>query len=193
MSALPKLAPSSMTLADFMDWPGDGSGLRHELVDGEIRAMAPASITHGIIQANLARLLGNHLRGSGCMVVVAPGVIPRVRASFNMRVPDLAVTCAPNQPAQGALPDPILVIEILWPSNESETRENVWAYATIPTLREILLIRSTEIAAELLRRAPDGTWPGSPETLVAPDALVLDSVDFRCPLAEFYAETHLAG
>jgi hypothetical protein len=42
--------------------------------------MAPASTTHGRVQATLARLLGNHLLGTGCDVVIAPGVIPRVRA-----------------------------------------------------------------------------------------------------------------
>jgi len=65
---------------------------------------------------------------------------------MNMRVPDIAVNCVPDERGQRALPDPILIIEILSPSNERETRENVWAYATIPSLREILLVRSTEIA-----------------------------------------------
>ena len=64
-----------------------------------------------------------------------------------------------DQPAEHALPDPVLVVEILSPSNETETRENVWAYASIPSVQEILLLRSTEIAAELLRRQADGNWP----------------------------------
>jgi Uma2 family endonuclease len=72
-----------MSVAEFVAWPGDGSGAKFELVDGEPRAMAPASVTHGLIQANLARLLGNHLADTRCHVVVAPGVIPRVRAGFN--------------------------------------------------------------------------------------------------------------
>jgi Uma2 family endonuclease len=114
-----------MTVAEFIAWGGDGSGASFELVDGEPRAMAPASVTHGLIQANLARLLGNHLVGTRCHVVVAPGIIPRVRAGFNFRIPYLAVNCLADEAAQNALPDPILIIEILSPSNESETRENV--------------------------------------------------------------------
>jgi Uma2 family endonuclease len=70
-----------------------------------------------------------------------------------MRVPDLAVSCEVPDLGQRALTEPTLVVEILSPGNEAETRENVWAYTTIPTVREILLIRSTRIAAELLRRA----------------------------------------
>jgi hypothetical protein len=47
---------------------------------------------------------------------------------------------------------------LLSPSNESETRENVWGYTTIPSVREILLIRSTRVAAELIRHGADGSW-----------------------------------
>jgi Uma2 family endonuclease len=43
MTALPKLVPSRMTVEEFLDWPGDGSATKFELVDGEPRAMAPAS------------------------------------------------------------------------------------------------------------------------------------------------------
>jgi Uma2 family endonuclease len=42
MTALPKLVPSRMTVEEFLDWSGDGSGKKFELVDGEPRAMALA-------------------------------------------------------------------------------------------------------------------------------------------------------
>ena len=42
---------------DFIDWPGDGTSTRYELVDGVLRAMAPGSDTHNTIVANLAGLL----------------------------------------------------------------------------------------------------------------------------------------
>jgi len=99
MTALSKLAPSRMTIEEFLDWPGDGSGKKFELVDGEPRAMAPASIPHGIIQANMAGVLRSHLIGSRYHVVVEPGVIPRVRLDATMRVPDLTVSC---EAAEGA-------------------------------------------------------------------------------------------
>jgi Uma2 family endonuclease len=192
MTALPKLAPSRMTVEEFLDWPGDGSGKKFELIDGEPRAMAPASVPRGIVQANIAGALRTHLIGSRCYVVVEPGVIPRVRSDANMRVPDLAVSCELSNVGQRALSEPTLVIEILSPSNESETRENVWAYTTIPTVREILLIRSTRIAAELIRRGADGIWPPNPQPADADSALVLESLDFPCPLAAIYENTHLA-
>ena len=60
------------------------------------------------------------------------------------------------------VPDPVLLIEILSPSNEAQTRANIWAYTTIPSVREILAVHSTRIEAELLRRNPDGSWPEEP-------------------------------
>jgi Uma2 family endonuclease len=193
MSAVPKLTLSRMTVAEFIDWPDDGSGLKHQLVDGEPQAMVPASTTHGRIQATLARLLGNHLVGTGCDVVIEPGVIPRVRAAANMRVPDLAVTCASDDPPSHALVEPILLVEILSPSNEAETRANVWTYTTIPSVREILLVRSTHIAAELIRREPDGGWPANSSPIGEEDRLTLASIDFECPLSAVYEGTRFVG
>jgi Uma2 family endonuclease len=191
MSALPRPMLSRMTVAEFIAWPGDGSELKHQLIDGEIQAMAPASTTHGTIQATLARLLGNHLAGTGCRVVIEPGVVPRVRAEFNMRVPDIAVTCTPDDPASHALIDPILLVEVLSPTNEAETRAKVWAYATMPSVREILLVRSTQIAAELIRRGPDGGWPANPSPLGEEGRLSLESIGFECPLPAIYEGTRL--
>jgi Uma2 family endonuclease len=180
-----------MTVAEFLDWHGDDSGRRYELVDGEPRAQDPASVTHGIVQANISGLLRTHLRGTNCKVVLAPGVVPRVRAAENMRIPDLAVNFSPDEPGQRALPDPILIIEVLSPSNEAETRENVWAYTTIPSVREIVLVRSTDIGAELLRRNDDRNWPEQPELIGETAEIRLDSIDFAAPLGAFYEDTHL--
>jgi Uma2 family endonuclease len=192
MAALARLAPCRMSVAEFLDWPGDGSGRKFELIDGEPQAMAPASITHGTIQATLARLLGNHLAGTGCRVVIEPGVVPRIRSEANMRVPDLAVTCDSDEPGMQAMADPVVLVEVLSPSNEAETRANVWTYTTIPTVREIVLVRSTSIGAEILRREPDGSWPASPAEIGKDAVLALASLDFSCPLAALYEGTYLA-
>jgi len=186
------IPPASMTVAEFLDWPGDGTSTKYQLVDGEIHAMAPASARHGRIQARISRLLGAHLDDGPCQLLVAPGVVPRARSDANLRVPDLGVTCEPDELAQHTLVDPILLIQILSPSNERETRRNVWAYATIPTVREILLVESTRVAAELLRRQPDGSWPPDPQVLGPGDQLELTSIDFTCGLKDFYRGTRLA-
>ena len=190
MSAATKL-PIRMTVDEFLDWDS-GDELMWQLVDGEPQAMAPAKITHAALQNELGRLIGNHLveRNSRCSVLTTPGVIPHVRSRHNMRVPDLAVRCSEPQVEESSLADPVLIIEILSPSNEAETWTNVWAYTTIPSVREILILHSTGIGADLLRRRPDGTWPQEPETILDGD-LILDSIGFQVPLADTYRTTRL--
>ena len=180
-----------MTVDEFVAWAGDG---RWQLVDGEPRAMAPASATHGIIQARLAFLLNRHLdvRGNRCVAVTEPAIVPRVRSRSNMRVPDVAVTCTPVEAGQIALPEPLLIVEILSPTNESDTWENVWTYVSIPSVQEVLVLRSASIAADLLRRRTDGSWPDEPVQLGRDAALSLESVGLSCPLAELYVGTYLA-
>ncbi len=186
--------PRLMTVAEFLDWPGDGTGRRFELVDGEPRPMSPGRPTHGRIQSNLCRLIGNALiaAGSPCQVVTDPGIITARHPETNMRVPDLGVTCSPDTPQDRALPNPLVLIEILSPSNAADTWDNVAAYTTIPSVNEIAVVHSTSIRAELLRRAPDGGWPADTDQIAADDTLQFESIDFACVLRAAYAQTHLA-
>ena len=194
MVTLRKPPLARMTLAEFLTWkPDDPSARSWQLIDGEPVAMAPGSQTHGAIQAELGALLRNHLleRGSPCRVVSEAGVVPRLRADRNYRIPDLGVTCVPPS-ADHMLPDPVLLIEILSPSNEAETWSNVWTYASIPSVAEILVVHSTKVAAELLRRDANGNWPDEPVTLGPDEAVTLESIGFSAPLCSFYRTTVLA-
>jgi len=182
-----------MTVRDFLDWES-GDGLRYELVDGEPRAMAPAGTIHGFLQSELSRVIGNHLRDHrpGCDVLANPGIVPHVLSAHNVRVPDLAVTCSPLRPGQATLPDPVLVIEILSPSNQAQTWSNVWTYTSIPSVQEILVLHSSRIAAELLRRTAEGGWPEQPE-LIGDAVMTLSSIGFAMPLADLYTRTGLTA
>ena len=194
MAAQRKLPPM-MTVDEFIGWTGDGTDTRYELVDGELRAMAPAADAHNTIVANLGALLWNHLRatGSHCRVVSAPGIQPHVRANWNLRVPDLGVTCAPNRPNAVMTPEPILLIVVLSPGNKSDTYENVRAYTTIPSVREIVVVHSTSLMAELYVRNEHGHWPANATEIGVNDALRLTSLEATLPLADVYAGTHLLG
>ncbi len=184
--------PVRMSVDEFLAWtPSDHQ--YWQLVDGEPQAMAPPNRTHGAIQGELIGLIRNHLieRGSPCSVIGTPCVIPRVQSDSNVRIPDLAVTCSGYQAEEPALTDPVLVVEILSPSNQAETWRNVWAYTTIPSVQEILIVRTVTVGAELLRRNPDGTWPERPLAIEQGD-LSLNSIGFSAPLTALYRTTRLA-
>lgn len=185
--------PVRMTVPEFLEWDS-GDGLRYELVDGEPHAMAPASSIHAVLQSELGRLLGNHLRQHrpGCRVLTNPGVLPRMLSTYNFRSPDLGVTCSALSLGQPMMPEPILLVEILSPSNQAKTWSNVWTYTSIQSLQEILVLHSTRVAAEILHRTVDGQWPQDTTRITSGD-LVPSAIDFRVPLAEIYAGTGVTG
>jgi Uma2 family endonuclease len=184
--------PDVMNVAEFLAWDAPGPG-RWQLVDGEPIAMAPASRTHGALQLELGRVIGNHLLASDrpCTVVAAPGIIPRVRANENFRIPELAVTCTRYETEEYDVANPVLIVEVLSPSNRAETWRNVWSYTTIPSLQEILLLSSTATRADLLRRESDGNWPAT-ATVIEDGDLILDSIGLTVPLADIYRTTRLS-
>ncbi|MGH7104466.1 MAG: Uma2 family endonuclease [Acetobacteraceae bacterium] len=184
--------PLRMTVAEFLAWNPPAEQI-WQLVDGEPQAMAPPNRTHGAMQNELGRLISNQLaeRGSLCAVVTTPGVVPHVQSDFNIRVPDLAVTCSNYEHEETVLSDPVLLVEILSPSNQAETWANVWAYITIPSVNEILIVRTASIGAELLRRKADGSWPKQPARIDAGGELILESIGFRAPLTAIYRTTRL--
>ena len=187
-AALKTLAP--MLVSEFMAWDAPGPET-WQLVDGQPQAMAPASLFHGALQAEIAKLLAVHLEsmGSRCTALVAPGVVPRALSAINCRVPDLAVTCTPIAPGQTIMTDPVLIIEILSPSNRAETWSNVWTYTSIPSVREILIVQTESMGVDLLCRDADGTWPDSPMA-IQDGALVLESIGLRVALAALYRTTN---
>jgi Uma2 family endonuclease len=192
MNALKKPPRLDLTIPQFLAWADQQPG-RWQLRDGEPEMMAPPSVLHGTIQFELAALLRNHLRATGgkCRGVITPGVIPHLRSDRNMLVPDIGITCSPYS-ADHEIRDPVVLIEILSPSNEARTRANVWTYATIPSVREIVLVAGEQIAAEVLRRDAAGAWPKLPEPVGRDGRLVIESIGFDIPLRNAYATTELA-
>ncbi|MGH6814298.1 MAG: Uma2 family endonuclease, partial [Hyphomicrobiaceae bacterium] len=109
-----------------------------------------------------------------------------------LRVPDLGITCTPIDRGEFALPDPIVPIEVLSPGNSAETWENVWTYPTIPTVREIVVVHSTRVKAEVLRKGTDGTWPEEAEVVEPGGTLRIAAIDAAWPIEDIYAGTYLA-
>jgi len=183
------MSQALLTVDDFQDWepPFGMEDLRWELVDGIPVAMAPPGINHGAIQSMAAFLFTAHLRAHrpGCRVITIPGVIPGLRSRFNERIPDLGVSCAPFTDGR-SLVEPVLLVEILSPSNETKTRSNAWAYATIPSVQEVLILASTAVRAEVLRQGEE-----MPDVIAGSDILRLTSIGYEGPLADFYATTDL--
>ena len=183
-----------MTVDEFRRWADRQPG-KWELVDGQPRAMAPASLTHGLIQAWAAFLINRHLGGTDNprRVATEAAVVPASFKRSNARGADLAVTCSPPAEDGWEINEPVFILEILSPSNEQDTRDNVWVYMSIPSVRQIVLLNSTSVRGEVFQRGPDGAWPEEATKLSAGDAVRIEPIGFSCALGEFYARTRLGA
>lgn len=175
-----------MTVGEFLVWNAPGPCF-WQLIDGVPMAMAPAAPIHAAIQMEVGSLIRNHLagRGGACVALANPGVIPPFMSDRTYLVPGLGVTCSPSDIRGKAGREPVLLIEILSPSNHAETWRNVWSYVTIPSSREVLVIRSTSLGIELPRRDANWKWPGHTQP-IASGPFSLTSIDLDLTVEALY-------
>ncbi|HEY1301315.1 MAG TPA: Uma2 family endonuclease [Stellaceae bacterium] len=173
-----------MSLAEFLHWE-DGTDARYELLDGIVVAMAPPAPAHGFLAARLCAGIEAVLRSRRpCMVQVEAG-IARPDRDDTCYIADLAVTCKPPQRGDQLIPDPVLIVEILSPGTALYDRQTkVSDYRRVPSVTEILLIDSTSIFAEVLRRERD-RW--ITEIVRGPQAtLSLASIGLTAAMSDLY-------
>lgn len=192
MTAPRTLPQQRMTVDEFLVWDGGGHVGKLELVEGRVRAQMPASDVHSTIQASLARLIGNHLEAtrSPCRIGTEAPVVPPMRPKRNARAPDLAVTCTPPS-ASKVYDNPILIVEIVSPSNEDDTWETISTLATNLTLREIVVVQSETVEVQVFTRMADGNWPAEPVTSGPGGVVRLTTLDLDLAVGKIYAKTLL--
>jgi Uma2 family endonuclease len=173
-----------MTLEEFLRWD-DCTDTRYELIDGFPVAMAPPAEAHRILAVRLVSRIDAALASRRpCNAQIEPGVVRPDRADSYF-VPDIAVTCEPNEPGRQAMINPLLIVEILSPSTErSDRRLKMSVYQGLPSAREILLIDADSYHAEVYRRENDH-W-GIELVRGAEAVLHLASVDLRTSMSELY-------
>jgi Uma2 family endonuclease len=138
------------TIAEFLAWD-DGSDRRYELIDGTPMAMAPPSEAHGTIVMNLGRALGAQLQPP-CRVVGEAGILLPDRDDAWYQA-DLAVTCTPPESGRSHTEGPVLIAEVLSPSTAVHDRGlKLVDYCRLASVREILLVSSTERSVQYWRR-----------------------------------------
>jgi Uma2 family endonuclease len=173
-----------MTLAEFLRWE-DGTDTRYELRGGRPVAMAPPAIAHGILALRLGARIDAALRSRSPCFGQSEAGIARPDRNDTCYIADLAVTCNPPERGQQLLRDPLLIVEILSPGTALYDRQTkVSDYRRIPSVQEILLIDSTSIFAEVLRREGD-RW--ITEIVRGPQAtLSLASIGLTAAMSELY-------
>jgi Uma2 family endonuclease len=132
-----------MTAEELLRLPDDG--MRHELIQGELRTMAPAGDEHGWVTSNLHIPLGTYVKAHRLGRVYAAETGFRLeRDPDTVRAPDVAFVRQERLEA-GALPGyrpgaPDFAVEVLSPSDRpGEVAEKVAAWLAHGT-RMVLVV-----------------------------------------------------
>ncbi len=156
---------------------------KHELVGGEIYAMAGAKENHVKITGNIFRNIANHLVESPCDVYSSD---MKLSAGFDCYYPDVFIKCDPDDNNELVKEKPILIIEVLSDSTKNIDRGiKLQNYLKIPTLQEYVLVSQKEIEVWIYRRTGK-KW--EMEILKDDDELHFTSIDLKIPVKDFYAK-----
>jgi Uma2 family endonuclease len=174
------------TVADFEAWHARQPE-RWEFIAGWPRMMAPGSMNHSLIKANLFAALRAALAGTPCRAHVDG---PQILTDEISAIPDVVVSCAPIDHSTPMIAQPALIAEVMSPSSEGDDTTRKWfAYRKIPSLRHYLVLSQEQREVQVHSRAGD-LWH---ERFVAEGALELDDPPLRLELADLYAETDIAA
>jgi Uma2 family endonuclease len=162
------------------------SHVKNEFYDGQIFAMAGASLQHNDIAANLVSSIRPALVPQGCRTF---GSDLRVQTPAGLfTYPDLSIVCGDPLLIQGrpdTLTNPILLLEILSDATREYDRgEKFTLYREIPSLREYVIVEQTEPLVETFRWA-NGAWlPHRFDRMEA--TAVFESIGVQIPMKDIY-------
>lgn len=165
------------------------SGIKHEFYQGEIFAMAGASLAHNHLSANVLTVLRGPVRLHGCS---AFGSDLRVKTPDGLfTYPDVMVICGPvalTRDRPDTVTNPCVIVEVLSGATRDYDRgEKFTLYRAIPTLQEYVLIEQDRVHLEHWQRQPTGDWEAQTYTTLD-TVIVLPTLGVPLPLREVYRQ-----
>jgi Uma2 family endonuclease len=170
------------------------STIKHEYIEGTIRAMSGGSLAHARMQMSLGAILMRQLEGRRCNVFSSDGRV-RVRGRSVITYPDLAVSCGKlevdTEDPQAQL-SPTVLVEVTSPSSERYDRGLKYSYYQgIGSLREYVIVSHREPLIEVFRPSGDGTWHLA-ERATTGGSVTLVSIECGIDVDEVYRDRQVA-
>jgi Uma2 family endonuclease len=169
----------------------EAASTKHELVGGEVYAMAGASERHNHIGLNIAFHLRSATLGKSCRAFMADMKL-RLASGSTYYYPDAMLVCEPADDHPLYKQSPCFIAEVLSPATASvEVREKWSAYRSLASLRYYLLVDSERLWAKAFFRDATDAW--FEQDLSAEDRLDAACGDARLSLSldDLYEDTGL--
>jgi len=149
-----------MTPEAFLAWER-AQDEKHQFVVGEVFAMAGATREHNVAVGNVVGELRSSLRERPCEVYPSDMRVAVAGARL-YTYPDVSVVCGPAEfadLARDTLTNPVVLVEVLSPSTEAYDRGDKFAaYRGLTSLRDYVLVSTSQVLVEHYARQPDGGW-----------------------------------
>lgn len=166
---------------------------KHWFVNGQIYAMAGGTPRHSLICNNVGAALGRLLRDRPC-VVFQSDLRVNVRAAGLYNYPDVTVVCGKierHPKDKNTIVNPTLIVEVLSPGTEGDDRgPKATHYRSLPSLKEYLIVSSTDEHVEHYRRLDDGRWLLT-EATGRTGKIELSTIEGALSLADVYDKTEM--
>lgn len=186
MAAIPKTLASE---EDYLEEERKALN-KSEYYNGEIFAMAGGTKAHNKIPPSIIFALTEQLKRKGCSIFSSD---QRVHNNENSlyTYPDLTIVCGKEKYQDeefDTLLNPTVIFEVLSPSTEDYDRGTKFKlYRSIPSLKNYILVSSTEYAAEIYTRIENDEWILN--TAKEKDAHIhISAINFDLLLKDIYAQ-----
>ena len=176
------------TPEDYLDFER-ASESRHEFLDGAIFQMAGESLSHSRVCMNLAREVGNKLKGKSCEPL-SPNMKVRTSTASLFSYPDLTIVCGEPQfhdAKKDVLINPQVIFEVLSPSTAEYDRTTKFQRYRMgnETLTDYVLVSQDKPFVEHFFKQADGKWLYQSYGAIE-DFLKIETIDCELSLQEIY-------
>lgn len=181
------------TPEDYLEFERE-SDSRHEFLDGEIYSMAGESLSHSRVCMNLAREIGNKLKGKSCEAL-SPNMKVRTTTASLFSYPDLTIVCGEPQfhdRKKDVLTNPKVIFEVLSPSTADYDRTTKFQRYRMgnETLTDYILVSQDYCFVEHFSKQADGNWIYQSLSELS-DFLRITTIDCELSLEEIYDRVEL--
>jgi len=123
---------------------------KHELINGQVYAMAEASENHNLLSLNMASELRNLLKGTPCRTFIAD---MKVKVGRDFYYPDVMVVCQQDNVHNYYKNAPVIIVEVLSKSTRRFDKINKrLQYQQIPSLEDYVLIEQDSAEIEVFSK-----------------------------------------
>ena len=138
-------APAKMTADEFLIWAMEQpEGTHYELADGEIVAMAPGRVGHGLMKFRVARRLADAIDAAGLTCDVFVDRMSLRVDAHTVYEPDTMVRCGQTLDDNAIeVTDPLIIVEVVSRSSgKLDTGTKLDDYFRIPSVRHYLIVKT---------------------------------------------------